>query len=138
MANKVIARYLDGRVLKGSSLDVSPSRSVCHLREVGGVMTQVRLDELKALFFVKSLDGNPQHVEGQAIAPVDPRLRGSQLVEVTFGDGEKIRGLCTRYPPQTTYFFLVPVDSASNNVRILVNGASLQGVAPVEVSDGQD
>ncbi|MBK6485774.1 MAG: hypothetical protein IPF98_02655 [Gemmatimonadetes bacterium] len=138
MANKVIARYLDGRVLKGSSLDVSPNRPICHLREGEGAMTQVRLDELKALFFVKSLDGDPKHVEGQEIEPVDPRLRGSHLVDVTFGDGEKIRGLCTRYPPQTTYFFLVPVDSTSNNVRILVNGAAMQGVAPAEVSDGQE
>lgn len=136
MPNKVIARYLDGRVLKGSSLDVSPSRPICHLRENDGAMTQVKLDQLKALFFVKSLDGNPRHVEGKAIAPIDPRLRGSQLIEVTFRDGETIRGLCSRYPPQTTCFFLVPVDSASNNVRILVNGAALQGMAPVEVSDG--
>ena len=136
MPNKVIARYLDGRVLKGSSLDVSLNRASCHLRDVDDAMTQVKLDELKALFFVKSLDGNPRHVEGQAIEPVDPRRRGSQLVEVTFRDGEKVRGLCTRYPPQTSCFFLVPVDSASNNVRILINGSALQGIAPVEVSDG--
>lgn len=136
MANKVIARYLDGRVLKGSMMDVSPNRPICHLRETDGVMTQVRMDEIKALFFVKSLDGNPTHVEGQEIEPVDPRLRGSQLIEVTFGDGEKVRGLCMRYPPISTCFFLVPVDSASNNVRVLVNGAALQSIALVEASDG--
>ena len=30
MANEVVAHYLDGRVVKGVSLDVDPGRPVCH------------------------------------------------------------------------------------------------------------
>lgn len=132
MPNHVVARYIDGRMVKGTSLDVAQDRPKFHVREDDGTMTQVLLSELKALFFVKSLDGNSEHVEGQEIDAVDPRLRGSRVLEVTFQDGETIVGLCTRYPPKGASFFLVPVDSDSNNLRILVNSAALQGMALVE------
>lgn len=131
MANTVVARFIDGRLLKGSSLDVDPNRASFHVRGDDGVMTQVQLTDLKALFFVKSLTGDPDHVEGDEIAPVDPRLRGSRLVELTFHDGETIVGLCTRFPPNRPFFFVVPVDSSSNNVRILINAAALSGTALV-------
>lgn len=132
MANLVVARFSDGRILKGTSLDVDQNRPKFHIRGTDGTMTQVALADLKALFFVKSMDGDSAHVEGREIAPVDPRLRGSRLLEVTFRDGETIVGLCMRYPPKLPYFFLVPVDSASNNVRILVNGEQLQGMQLVD------
>ena len=72
------------------------------------------------------------HVEGRDIAPVDPRLRGSRLLEVTFHDAEAIVGLCMRYPPNRPFFFLVPVDAESNNVRILVNAAQVKEMRLVE------
>jgi len=132
MSNKVVARFVDGRILKGSSFDVDPNRPKCHLREADGTMTQVQLADLKALFFVKDMAGNPAHVEGRDIAAVDPRLRGTRLVEVTFQDGERIVGLTTRFPPNKPYFFLVPVDSSSNNLRVLVNGEQLRDVTLLE------
>jgi hypothetical protein len=57
MANEVVARYLDGRVVKGVSLDVDPARPVCHIR-TGQGSQEVKLKELKALFFVKDLLGD--------------------------------------------------------------------------------
>lgn len=132
MANLVVARFADGRLLKGSSLDVDHNRPTCHIRAGDGTMTQVKLADLKALFFVKSIEGDSAHVDGHDIAPVDPRLRGSKLVEVTFRDGEKIVGLCMRYPPKLPYFFLVPVDAESNNVRILINGDQLSGMQLID------
>jgi hypothetical protein len=132
MANKIVARYADGRLLKGSSLDVDPARPRCHVRLADGTMTPVQLSELKALFFVKSLEGNAKHVEGGEIAPTDPRRRGSKLVQVTFHDGERIVGLSVRYPPNGEFFFLVPVDSRSNNLRILVNSAQVRSTTLVE------
>lgn len=132
MANLVVARFADGRLLKGSSLDVDHNRPTCHIRAGDGTMTQVKLADLKALFFVKSLHGDAKHVEGRDIAPVDPRLRGSKLVEVTFRDGEKLVGLSMRFPPKLPFFFLVPVDSASNNVRILINGEQTIGIELVD------
>ena len=121
MANLIVARYTDGRTVKGTSLDVAQNRPNCHVRVADGNMVQVVLKELKALFFVKSLDGDPAHVDARSIAHSDPRLRGSHLVEITFHDGERITGLANRFPPNQPFFFLVPVDTTTNNLRILVN-----------------
>jgi hypothetical protein len=84
-------------------------------------MVEVALRDLKALFFVKSLDGDSQRNDAQAVDATDPRLRGAKLIEVIFHDQERIVGMVMRFPPLKTLFFLVPADPASNNLRILVN-----------------
>lgn len=131
MVNNIVARYADGRIVKGTSLDVAQDRPNCHVRTAEGAMVEVELKDLKALFFVKSLDGNAAHVEGDNIAATDPRLRGAKLVEVKFHDGERVVGLAMRYPPNKPYFFLVPVDAKSNNLRILVNQAQVASMGVV-------
>lgn len=123
--NKVVARYRDGRVIKGVSLDVGVDRPVCHVQQPGGDRVPIALADLKALFFVRSLEGNPQHNENLRPEEGDPRSRGLTPVRVVFEDGEVIVGLTIRYPPNKPFFFLVPVDTASNNIRILVNGSAL-------------
>lgn len=122
---KVVARYRDGRVIKGVSLDVSVDRPVCHVQQADGDRVPIALADLKALFFVRSLEGNPQHHENLIPEEGDPRSRGLTPVRVVFEDGEVIVGLTIRYPPNKPFFFLVPVDTASNNIRILVNGSAL-------------
>lgn len=121
MANQVVARFKNGRVLKGTSLDIDPSKPTFHVRPPGGTAEQVELRTLKALFFVRSLDGDPARDDAQQPDPEDPRLRGSTVVRLTFADGESIVGLTNRYPPNRAYFYVVPVDPESNNVRILIN-----------------
>ena len=135
MANQVVARFTDGRTLKGTCLDIAPERPKCHVRTVEGEMVPVLLRDLKALFIVKSVDGDAKHVEGRDIAPVDARLRGTKLIEVSFHDGEKIVGLTTRYPPLAPFFFVVPVDTDSNNQRILVNKEQIESMRLVDVSE---
>jgi hypothetical protein len=128
MTNLIVARLADGRTVKGRSLDVAQNRPTCHVRTAEGAMVEVALKDLKALFFVKSLDGDSARVDSDAIAKDDPRLRGAHLVEIKFHDGERVVGLAMRYPPNQPYFFLVPVDSASNNLRILINAAEVATV----------
>jgi hypothetical protein len=99
-------------------------------------MIEIALADLKALFFVKSFDGDPKHVDAQAVPASDPRLRGSRLIEITFNDGEKIVGLATRFPPLKDLFFIVPADTASNNVRILVNKAHVKTMQPLPTPSG--
>jgi hypothetical protein len=125
MKNLIVARYQDGRVVKGISLDVDPARPTLHVREGTGPAVEVKLSDLKALFFVRSLEGNPGHREGLAPDPKDPRSRGMALVTLRFADGETIVGLTIRFPPTRPYFFVLPVDQESNNIRILVNRAAV-------------
>lgn len=108
-------------MLKGASLAIDPSRPTFHLHPPGGAGVEVRFSDLKALFFVRSLAGDPSHDERLEPDPSDPRGRGSTVVRLEFDDGEVIVGLTTRYPPDRPYFYLVPVDPKSNNIRMLVN-----------------
>lgn len=123
--NKVVARYADGRIVKGTTLNVDVAKPVLHVRAPDGITAEVRLAELKALFFVKTLEGDSLHDEGMEAAPADPRGRGARLVEMRFRDGERLVAFANRYPLTANFFFVVPVDSGSNNIRILVNRAQV-------------
>jgi hypothetical protein len=125
MSNLIVARFLSGRVLKGTSLDVDPAKPSCHVRPVTGPAEEVKLTDLKALFFVRSLEGNAARDEIHSIVPTDPRLRGSAPISLRFKDGESIVGRTNRYPPNRPFFFIVPIDPQSNNVRILINRAAV-------------
>ena len=125
MANEVVARYLNGKVVKGVSLDVDPGRPVFHVRTAEGTL-EVKLKELKALFFVKDLVGDAARDEALKLEPDDGRARGSFPIELEFADGEKLVGLTVRYPPIRPFFFVLPADARSNNVRVLVNKAAVK------------
>ena len=124
-SNKVVARFLDGRVLKGASLDIDPNRPIFHLRKADGGTDVVELAQLKALFFVRTLEGNWSRGEKYELDPADPRARGSFHISMRFPDGETVIGLTISYPPVRPYFWVVPVDPGSNNIRILVNRAAV-------------
>jgi hypothetical protein len=125
MTNKVVAHYEDGRIIKGIGMDIDPARPVCHVRQEQGSATEVKLRELKALFFVRSLEGDPSRTERNTPDFQDSRTRGSSVVALRFRDGEEIVGITLRYPPIRPFFFVVPVDAESNNTRILVNRAAV-------------
>lgn len=118
--NNVVARFIDGRVVKGTSLNVDATKPTFHVRTAGGPI-EVKLTDLKALFFVKSLDGDKGYHETKTATAGDARLVGGKPVTVIFKDREKIVGLTNRFPPIKPYFFMVPIDPKSNNIRILVN-----------------
>lgn len=122
----IVANMLNGTVQKGLSLDVDIKRPVCHLKTQGGAMIEVALADVKALFFVKTATGRPDYNDARDTAPGDSRLVGAKRVKVTFTDSEEIIGLMNRFPPITPYFYMLPIDMASNNIRILVNRAAVK------------
>jgi hypothetical protein len=132
MSQKVVAHYIDHKVIKGTSLDVDPGRPRCHVLTVDGRPVEVELKDLKALYFVKDLSGQPQYDETHRPKPGDDRLRGSRQVEMMFQDGERLGGLMNRYPPNRPFFFVLPMDPESNNIRILVNRDALAELKPVD------
>ena len=94
MANEVVAHYLDGRVVKGVSLDVDPGRPVCHIRTPAEGTLEVKLKDLKALFFVQDLAGNSGRSDVLALEPGDGRARGAYPIELEFADGERLMSGC--------------------------------------------
>jgi uncharacterized protein DUF6982 len=127
----IVAHFIDGSVKKGVSLDVDPKKPTCHLKTQTGDTIEVTLADMKALFFVRSATGDPKRNEAKQPVPGDSRLVGARRVRVMFADKEEIVGLMNRYPPITPYFFMLPIDPLSNNVRILVNRAAVKEMGEV-------
>lgn len=120
--NKIVVRYLDGRILKGYTGDFLPTKPVFHLAlfdaPANSKPTQVQIAELKAVFFVKNLSGNPDHSEELEFTPGRPVI--GRKIRVVFKDGEVLVGTTQGYDPSRVGFFLIPVDTQSNNERCFV------------------
>jgi len=128
MSNAIVARFLDGKIIKGTSFDVDPARPVCHVRTADKGMMEVALAELKALYFVKSLPGNAAYNDLYTLDRTDPRQRGATPIEIRFKDGERLVGFTGRYPPTRSHFFVLPADLKSNNIRVLVNREAVESI----------
>ncbi len=120
---RIVARFRDGRVLKGATADFNPGKSEFHIQEPGGAVTKVAVADLKAVFFVRTLEGDRFHV-----AMLDqPRGGGlGRRIEITFRDGETLTGYSNGYDRAKPGFFVVPSDPESNNLRVFVVAAALQ------------
>lgn len=127
--NRIVARFQDGRVMKGFTTDFLPAKDRFHvtLEEHGAAAkpVEVPVPQLKAVFFVKSFEGNPQHRRSNepSQAGVGRRLR------VVFKDGEVMVGTTQGYDRSRPGFFVVPVDTGGNNERCFVVAAAAQEVA---------
>ena len=127
----VVAHRTNGTIAKGTSLDVDIKHPACHLRTQAGEVIEILLADVKALFLVKSFTGESTHHESKEPQVGDSRLVGARRVRVVFEDGEEVVGLMNRYPPITRFFFMLPMDPESNNIRILINGAAVKEMGEV-------
>lgn len=125
--NKVVARFADGRVLKGMTADFLAGKDIFHLGlSSGGAPIAVSMSELKALFFVKDHDGNPDHNERNEFDPGRPPA--ARPIKVVFKDGEVLVGSTTGYRSDRPGFFLEPADPESNIERCYVVMAATREV----------
>jgi hypothetical protein len=117
---KIVVRYADGRTVKGYTQDFFPNKSLFHLHlfnsGANAESTEILLQDLKAVFFVRDFRGNPEYKERKYFSE---EIRPSgRMVEVTFTDGEVLVGTTLGYDPKRLGFFLFPADPESNNVRV--------------------
>jgi hypothetical protein len=130
---KVVVRYTDGRLVKGYTFDFGPSQSRFHVFEqptASGASSQVLVRELKAIFFVRDLVGNPARQDDQKF-PSAEKASGSH-VEVRFRDGEVMVGTADSPATDPLGFFLIPADPESNNLRVYVVAAATRAVYPLK------
>ena len=129
--NHVVARFQDGRTAKGLTNDFLPATSVFHLLPEGSSPAakpvEVSVADLKALFFVRDLNGDRDHKKTNAFDPNKPPAGRKMRVE--FKDGEILVGTTQGYQPGRPGFFLVPADAKSNNERCFVITAATKAVA---------
>jgi len=130
---KVVVRYADGRIVKGSTLDFSPTKPGFHLFPVGtappGKAVEVAIHELKAVFFVRDFAGRPQYQERKQFGETERPL--GRKVEVRFKDGETLVGYTVSYDPKRPGFILCPADPESNNLSVFVVFAAVQKIRDI-------
>src|SRR5262245_46714180 len=129
---KVVARYVDGRIVRGYTFDFDPSQRRFHVFEgptAMGPSTQVLVRDLKAVFFVRDLVGNPAHQDAQKF-PSGSRAAGAHL-EVRFRDGEVLMGTADGTTTDPQGFLLIPADPESNNVRVYVIRTATRAIYPL-------
>ena len=126
LPNRIVARYADGRMLKGTTQDFAPAKDAFHVigSEGGARPVKVAVADLKAVFFVKSLVGNAAYHESKEFGgPASGRK-----VQVSFKDGEVLVGSTQGYQPDRPGFFMVPADPQSNNDRIYIVSKAVEKV----------
>jgi hypothetical protein len=129
-AQPVVVRFMDGRILKGTTRDFAPNKPRFHLfpwGEEGDKALEIVVGALKALFFVKTYEGNKGYVADNSFEHA--KGQGRRLL-VTFMDGEALAGFTMGYNPKSQGFFLVPADPNSNNSRIYVLHSAVSKVEP--------
>jgi hypothetical protein len=119
--NRIIARFNDGRLVKGGTLDFAPSKDLFHMTASAasvGTPFMIRTAELKALFYVRDYAGDPTHVDEWVFdSPTPP---GARRIQAFFSDGEVMVGTTTAYREGADGFFLKPADPTSNNILCYV------------------
>ncbi len=124
VTNKVVLKFKDKTVLKGKTNNFFPNKTSFHLELVNGEQMEIHIEELKALFFVKTYDGDKQHEKNYA----DKVPGGGRKIKVKFTDGETITGYTTGYSADRAGFYMVPADLKGNNERIFVLASATEAI----------
>ena len=124
--NKVVARFSDGRMVKGSTGDFVPAKEFFHVAPVdapkGTKPTLVQVKDLKAIFFVKDFVGRPDYTPTNEFE--GDKAPAGRKIKVVFADGETIVGTTQGYQPGRPGFFMIPADPAANIERCYVVSAA--------------
>ena len=123
-ANRVVARFADGRMVKGYTYDFNPGRRSFHVissvREKARNADEVAFSNLKAVFFVDSFEGKKERPVSQDVTADQAEIDSSIKVKATFHDGETMTGTTLAFSRDREGFFMTPFDKASNNTRVCV------------------
>ncbi len=129
LGRMVVARFFDGRTIKGTTHDFLPHRADFHVYQCGderSTAVKLSIDELKAVFFVKSLEGRKEQVDHYDFETTKGYGRRCR---VTFHDGETVDGYTTGYSAARPGFFVIPAAADNNNERIFVVNKSVRQFA---------
>ena len=116
VSNKVVVKFKDNTVKKGTTNDLFPNKNQFHLEEMNGEIVEISIEDLKAVFFVKDFDGNKLHQKNYS----DEIGGAGKRIKVRFLDGETIIGYTSGYSPDRQGFYLTPADVQGNNERVFI------------------
>jgi hypothetical protein len=116
--SRIVVHFLDGTLIKGWSPDLFPNKPTFHVADwESDEMREVRLADLKGVFFVKEFPSAPTQ-RSRRYDVARPGL--GRRVRVRFRDGEVVEGYTNGYSPERLAFFVFPPDPEDNTDRMLV------------------
>ncbi len=141
MDDKVVIRYIDGKMIKGYLTNFSEKSDNISIREIDNdKVVQVPVDTLKAIFFVRSFEGKRTYSEKKVYGI---SAKKGDRAFVKFKDAEPLVGFLTGDVPwdrkkgfflskietDLKGFYIVPVDRGSNNLKIFVMLSAVEDVS---------
>lgn len=125
---KVVLRFRDGEMEKTQTFrHFSVSHASIQVVGTDGKVRFVKLQDLKAVFFVKRFEGDPEYREKKdVVLPQGPRA--GNTVAITLFDGEKLAGKSINPKGDRNGLFLFPSDPNSNNERIFVPHCAIETI----------
>jgi len=121
----VVVHAVGGELQKGTTSDFFPNKDQFHLTEKDSEQVrEVRVRGLKAIFFVKTFEGDPSYRERQDVE----RVGFGKKIRVRFSDGETQVGYTQGFSPARPGFFFFPADPDGNNERVFVVNAATEDV----------
>jgi len=125
----VVAHLLDGSLLKGMTEDFYVENDTFTLTDREHNVEIVDVSNLKALFFVKNLDGNRDYRERKGFH-TENNMGNKAMAELF--DGEVLFGYThASYSEEAAGFFIYPGDPASNNIKVFVVRSSAKRIKVV-------
>jgi hypothetical protein len=117
-----VARFRDGRTVKGYTFDFTPNKELFHVTapDDDKKITEVSASDLKAIFYVKTFEGNNRRTKTHELAERSMQKIAGLKLKVTFHDTEVLCGTTNGYSKGRQGFFLIPLDKSSNNDRAYV------------------
>jgi len=117
MQNKVVVHDPDGPLIKGVTNNFFPNKDKFDVADdTTGEVREVPLVGLKAVFFVKSFEGDQSYQERTDVE----RTGFGKKIQVDFKDGETLVGYSPGFAKNRQGFFVFPADPESNNDRVYV------------------
>lgn len=132
IGTKLIAKFMDGRIKKGCSDDFLLLNETFHMNDASDMKNQeeIRMSDLKAVFFVDDFAGSPRYVEEKR------RIRPTyhNKISIRFHDGEEIVGYNNDHNNdiKSDVIRIVPLDPFSNNTLIFVVRKNTVSILPLE------
>lgn len=120
--NKIVVRFRDGTMVKGYTHDFNPNKGIFHVAKAqeGNAVVEVSTADMKAVFFVKSFEGDKEHPNFDDFSMEKFKSIPGLKLKIVFFDNEVIYGSSHGYSPQRKGFFIFPANKELNHERVFV------------------
>lgn len=131
IANKIVVKFKDGKIVKGWTTDFGPNKEIFHLHpleEYSKDILEIEISSLKAVFFVKDFKGNKDYKKVRTFDGTHKGIPNQRKIIIIFKDGENFYGTTHSYNPERKGFFVYPIDLKDNNDKVFVINPAVNSV----------